>query len=368
VPTPTVLPSKTPNDAWNSTAERVVRGILCLIVAVLALVPATGANARTTRTSIGAGITGPSSLHASVYARGLAHVAALAEDADGNVWAATATGSTDAADGVYVIEAGGTPRLVIDDVDAPLGLVWLDNALYVARHAGIEEYSGYDGTSFAEHHAVLTLPDDVGLVSGLVVGADGRLVTGVSAPCDACTPTSPWSAAIVSVGTDGSDPHVIVRDVRAAVGFAVLPETGELLATMNQRDGLGARTPGDWLAIVAAGQSWGFPDCYGQGGTACAGVPAPVATLDKHAAVSGVAVVDGQLGSQVGTGAAVVEWMTGAVQLVRLRTTAHGYSATTTQFLSGFEHPSPVLVTSTGALLVGDWGRGRIVKVAASAG
>ena len=70
---------------------------------------------------------------------------------------------------------------------------------------------------------MLTLPDDVGLVSGLVVNADGRLVTGVSAPCDACTPTSEWSAAIVSVGTDGSDPKVLVRDVRAAVGFAVLP-------------------------------------------------------------------------------------------------------------------------------------------------
>ena len=76
-----------------------------------------------------------------MYAWGLEHVAALAEDADGHVWAATATGSTDDADGVYVIDADGSARLVIDDVDAPLGLAWVDGALYVARHAGIERYA-----------------------------------------------------------------------------------------------------------------------------------------------------------------------------------------------------------------------------------
>ncbi|HEY8765861.1 MAG TPA: hypothetical protein VIP09_01140 [Dehalococcoidia bacterium] len=54
--------------------------------------------------------------------------------------------------------------------------------------------------------------------------------------------------------------------------------------TMNQRDDLGDATPGDWLAVVQQGQEWGFPDCYGQGGDACTGVPAPIAALDKHAA------------------------------------------------------------------------------------
>ena len=75
---------------------------------------------------------------------------------------------------------------------------------------------------------------------------------------------------------------------------------------MNQRDDLGARTPGDSLAIVEQGD-WGFPGCYGQGGTrapACRGAR----RLDKHAAAGGVAVVTGQLGSSVGTAALVSEW------------------------------------------------------------
>ena len=45
--------------------------------------------------------------------------------------------------------------------------------------------------------------------------------------------------------------------------------------TMNQRDDLGIRTPGDWLAVVRQGQSWGFPECYGQGGTVLRRRPAP---------------------------------------------------------------------------------------------
>ena len=81
--------------------------------------------------------------------------------------------------------------------------------------------------------------------------------------------------------------------IRAPVGLAYDALGEHLYVTMNQRDDLESATPGDWLAIVDSGQAWGFPDCYGQGGTACAGVPAPVAVLDPHAAVGGVAIVTG---------------------------------------------------------------------------
>ena len=48
---------------------------------------------------------------------------------------------------------------------------------------------------------------------------------------------------------------------------------------MNQRDDLGEATPGDWLALVEAGQAWGFPDCYGQDDATCEATPTPVAEL-----------------------------------------------------------------------------------------
>jgi glucose/arabinose dehydrogenase len=316
-------------------------------------------------TSIGAGISGPSGLEASVYARGLQHVSALAEDTEGRIWVATAVGATNDDDVVSVIPAAGAaPITVIDDVDTPLGLVWFDGALYVARRGGVERYSGFDGAAFAEHYAVLALPDGVGEVNGLALSADGRFVVGVSAPCDSCTPTSPWSASVVTFLPDGRDARVYASGVRAAVGFAYFPGTNDLFASLNQRDDLGTRTPGDWLALLADGQDWGFPKCYGQRSRACDGVPEPVAVLDEHAAVSGVAIVTGQLGTRIGTGAAVAEWMKGTVKFVSLAKNGDGYRGTTRTKLSGFSHPMPVLVTRDGALLIGDWGTGRIVRVA----
>jgi glucose/arabinose dehydrogenase len=148
------------------------------------------------------------------------------------------------------------------------------------------------------------------------------------------------------------------------VGLAFHPRTGDLFVTMNQRDDLGVETPGDWLAVVGQGQAWGFPDCYGQGGTACMGVPEPTAVLDTHAAVSGVAIVTGQLGSTVGTCAVVAEWAAGKVLRVTLDRPTD--TATVAPFLTGLENPVPVALASDGALLVGDWTTGTVYRISPS--
>lgn len=98
---------------------------------------------------------------------------------------------------------------------------------------------------------------------------------------------------------------------------------------MNQRDDLGTKTPGDWLSVVREGQDWRFPECYGQGRKACAGVPAPTAVLDRHAAAGGVAVtLSGPLARSLGSAAPIAEWTRGVVKAVALservpRTRAH---------------------------------------------
>ena len=74
----------------------------------------------------------------------------------------------------------------------------------------------------------------------------------------------------------------------------------------NQRDDLGSKTPGDWLAVCDAADA---SLTYGQGGPACTGVPAPVAVLDPHAAAGGVAILGGT--------ALVAEWQLGKVVAVR---------------------------------------------------
>ena len=149
------------------------------------------------------------------------------------------------------------------------------------------------------------------------------------------TPASKLSGSIISFRPDGSDLRVFASAIRAPVGLEYFPGTNDLFVTMDQRDDLGAATPGDWLAVVREGESWGFPKCYGQGGAVCAGVSTPVAVLDKHAAVSDVAIVTGQLGQTVGTAALVAEWARGTVMRVTLSKHGSGYTGSATPFITG---------------------------------
>ena len=141
---------------------------------------------------------------------------------------------------------------------------------------------------------------------------------------------------------------------------------------MDQRDDLGDRTPGDWLATVASGQDWGFPTCYGQGGAACAASPAPLAVLDRHAAAAGVAIVDGSLGPSIGHAAVVAEWSLGRLVLVPLRTgsasAAISLAGSPSVLITGIGSPVAVATGPDGGLFAGDWATGTIYRITGSSG
>ena len=323
--------------------------VICVIV-----LAACGGSATAGPVSIGAGLSGPADLRAAVYAHGLVHVSALAYDRRGRLWATVSGSATHRKDGVYVVShAGATPHKVAGGLTAPLGLVWVGDRLIVSSLGHVTSFWGFDGVRFRHSKLILDGPVAGGENTNIVLAPNGRLLMGVSASCDHCVPARKWSAAIVSFKPDGSDLRVYASRIRAAYGLAYLPGTSVLFASMNQRDDLGARTPGDWLAIVRQGENWGFPRCYGQ----CAAQPKPLAVLDVHAAAGGVAVLSS---SEV----AVAEWQLGNVQEVTLELTSSGYTGTAHAFLTGFANPLPLLRTSSGSLLVGDWGTGRIYEIA----
>jgi glucose/arabinose dehydrogenase len=316
---------------------------------------------------LGAGLKGPAGLNATVVATGLANVAALAVDSKGRLWAATAAYSDEGDDGLYLVTAtGAEPTKVVSGIHTPLGLLWIGDTLYVSSAVGVDSFRGFDGVRFASRTSVFRLPTGAGEPNGMALAPDGRIILGISAPCDACTPTQAESAAIVSFGPDGSDLRIEASGIRAPIGLAYVPGTSDLFVTMNQRDDLGEEAPGDWLAVVHPGDAWGFPDCYGQGGAVCAGVPAPLAVLDAHAGVSGVAIVTGQLGTTVGTSAVVAEWSTGSVLRVAFQRDGSTYSGSVVPFLTGLTNPVPVILAPDGALLVGDWGTGTVYRITAA--
>ena len=225
-------------------------------------------------------------------------------------------------------------------------------------------FSGLRGTRFARRTTILRGPAGGGENNNLVLAPNGRLVMGVSASCDHCTPPTKWSGAIVSFKPDGSDLRLYAGRIRAPFGLIFYPGTSDLLASMNQRDDLGAKTPGDWLAFIRQDENWGFPACYGQAGAACTGVPTPVAVLDPHAAAGGVAVLTSQLEGPFAGSALVTEWQLGKVQRVALHKSGSTYKGSVTPFLTGLKNPLPVIAAPGGAVLVGDWGTGKIYRIA----
>jgi glucose/arabinose dehydrogenase len=314
---------------------------------------------------IGAGLRGPAGLKATVYATGLPTVATLAFDSRSRLWAAAAGLSNHRRDGVYLIaRPGARPLRVIAGLDDPLGLLWQGGTLYVASVGRVDAFSGLRGAHFTHRREIVVGPVAHGENNDLVPAPGGRLLLGITATCDHCRPKSRYSGSIVSFRTDGRGLRLYAARIRAPFGLTYYPGTSDLFVTMNQRDDLGARTPGDWLAVVRQGQSWGFPQCYGQGGAVCAGVPKPVAVLDPHAAAGSVVIVSG-LGPAVGTSTALVsQWNVAKVQKVALRRTGSSYRGSVTPFLTGLENPLALVLAPDRSLLVGDWGTGRIYRIA----
>jgi glucose/arabinose dehydrogenase len=289
---------------------------------------------------------GGASVRPTIDAHGPRHVAALAIDSRGRLWATAAGLTGHKGDGLYLIARGGGARKVAGGLIDPLGLVWVDGKLLVSSLGKVTAFSGFDGRHFRARRVILEGPVKGGENNNLALAPNGQVVMGVSASCDHCTPAGKWSAAVVSFDADGSNLRVVASGIRAPFGLAY--GNGRLYVTMNQRDDLGDQTPGDWLAVVRNGEDWGFPQCYGQGGAACTGVPAPLAILDTHAAAGGVALV--------GTTAYVAEWQSGKVLSVSIET---GKVST---LVTSIPNPLPV-AASDDALLVGDWSSGTIYRV-----
>jgi glucose/arabinose dehydrogenase len=314
--------------------------------------------------SIGAGLMGPAGLKATVYAQGPPTVATFTFDPGGRLWLTAAGLETHRLDGVYLVSgAAGRAQKVVSGLNDPLGLSWYAGKLYVASVGRVDAYWGFNGMKFTEHRQILKGPMADGENNLLVMAPDGRFVMGVSATCDHCIPTSKWDGAIVSFRPDGSDLRLYAGRIRAPVGLAYLPGTGNLFVGMNQQDNLGAATPGDLLAIAREGEEWRFPECHGQGGAACAGVPRPVAVLDPHGAVGGIAFVTGRFGASIGMSAIVAEWDKAKIQRVALTKTGSAYTGTVTPFLRGLQNPMALAFAPDRSLFVGDWATGKIYRI-----
>ena len=306
----------------------------------------------------GSGIRVPRGFRVSVVASGLTHPTALVRGPGRRLYATEDVGR-------LVEISAGRPRVVARGLRTPLGVVFRGRTAIVSETGRLERLRIVRGRVLERRVLVSGLPYGRHQQDNLVVGRDHRLYFGSGSTCDVCRERDPRSATILSARLDGSDVRIVARGLRNPFGLAFEPGTTRLYASVNGQDGLGRNEPAETVVRVRRGANYGWPRCWPSYRRrrlvgSCRGVTRPHAYLEPHSSADGIAFWHGHL--------YVAEWgqydsAEHGRRVVRLAFRRGGGLGPVGTFADGFEHPLALLPAGR-ALLVADWGRGVVYRIA----
>ncbi|PZX17042.1 glucose/arabinose dehydrogenase [Palleronia aestuarii] len=244
----------------------------------------------------------PEGFSVEVFAAGVNNARTLRVADDGTVFVGNWEGND-----VYVIEEGGEPRTIYEDLDWPNGIVLHDGDLYIAEHTKISVAENImenldNPPELKEIYSELGEPRPHGW-RFVDIGPDDMLYVSNSSPCNICAREEGFGE-IRRMGLDGSGAEPILTGMRNTVGFDFHPETGNLWFTDNQRDWLSEDIPEDELNVLTEeGQDFGFPYCHNGlftdpefgWGHECSEFTDPVALLGPHTAPLGMRFYQGDM-------------------------------------------------------------------------
>jgi glucose/arabinose dehydrogenase len=274
-----------------------------------------------------------------------------------------------------------TVTTYVSGVMVPLGLLWVDDRLYVSHNAQgdgrVVAFADVDGDGRAETRDVIVseLPSNGRHQNDdLVLGPDGFVYLGMGSTCDVCVEADPRSAGILRFRPDGSDLSVFARGLRNPYGLAFNAD-GELFATDNGRDDLGRDGPPEELNHIVSGGDYGWPDCYvGAIDPGCASRVAPIATFTPRSSADGLTFYDADAFPTAYRGDAFVAVLGSYVYIDLPRGVAHvpitqngdTYTAGEPEWLLKLMtqgRPLDVTVGPDGALYVADYEMGEILRI-----
>jgi glucose/arabinose dehydrogenase len=324
---------------------------LTLIISLVALVVAPAAWAPTVNVVV------PGGFRVTTFASGLEHPTAMAWGPDGRLYVTQDIGN------VVVTRSGSRrPVVVARGLRTPLGLAWLEDDLYVSEQGRLSRYSRRDSSLVGRRIVLRGLPFGRHQQDNVVVGPDGRLYLGSGSTCDVCRERDRRSATILSLRPDGSDLRIVARGLRNPYGLVF--HGRRLLVSVNNQDELGPSEPAETIVVIRTGADYGWPRCWPSWRERrlvgdCAGVARPFAYLEPHSSANGMAIWRGAL--------YVAEWgqylsrrWGRKVVRVDLRT------GRARDFADGFDHPLALAADRDGGLLVADWRRGLVYRIAAA--
>jgi glucose/arabinose dehydrogenase len=157
-------------------------------------------------------------------------------------------------------------RPVVEGLDLPHGLAFLDGRLHVAETGRVLRFEYDPVARRVQGSPTIVVPDlpprGSHWTRTIAFGPDRHLYVAVGSSCNNCEERDGRRAAVYRYRSDGSDGKPFATGLRNAVGLAFRPGTGELWATVNGRDWLGDDRPAEYVTLVQDGGFYGWPHCH----------------------------------------------------------------------------------------------------------
>ena len=187
-------------------------------------------------------------------------------------------------------DVAGQLVVVAENLNAPHGLAFVGEKLYVANQDGIvaleknsDQKSAYGWPAKNAVSIVKGLPAGGHTLKSLKLGPDGLLYVNVGSSCNVCNETEPLRATILRFTTEGkpagtlttlgrhSPSPIYASGLRNSQGFAWHPKTLAMFATNAGADNrsetkngkVNDELPPEHLNQIKAGQHYGWPYCWG---------------------------------------------------------------------------------------------------------
>ncbi len=209
-------------------------------------------------------------------------------DAKGNLYASIARGNR-----VVMLPDANKDGIadevitVADNLNAPQGLTFVNDALLVANQNGVvklvkENVKGNEQWSQPQPF-IPNLPAGGHTLKNIKLGPDGYLYINVGSSCNVCVEADPMRATILRYTVAGKPAGALTtlgrhqqsaiwaRGLRNSQGFAWHPDTKEMFATNNGADNraeskggaVNDELPPEHLNKIEAGKHYGWPHCWG---------------------------------------------------------------------------------------------------------
>lgn len=149
-------------------------------------------------------------------------------------------------------------------IERPYGITFHDDYVYVGNTNEVVRFRYDPKTSkrLGEKEHLLDLPRGGHWTRSLAFSSDGKhLFVGVGSHGNVAIEPQ-IRGAITVCDPDGKNARIYASGLRNPSGVAVSPATGQVWASVNERDGLGDDLPPDYITAVQDGGFYGWPFSY----------------------------------------------------------------------------------------------------------